>query len=259
MVCYLSFCFKRVTQMLSPFFSISGVGNINSAAFITSTGVLRNVLPNASSVYGGAMLTIIGNGFARNASDIQVMIGPNPCPVTRATADTVQCVVPAQGNSSDRAPVVIRSNDYTFPATFSLSYEVSLTPNINFVNWTADSGSIAFSITGSNFVIGNTSVTVGESLCAINSMSSILITCSISAHQPAGHHSIVVNVNPIGKSNSNNTYTHDLLVTSVLPNEGSYGGGLPVTVTGDGFNGSNITVNICNRSCTSGRGNFPPA
>jgi hypothetical protein len=32
---------------------------------------------------------------------------------------------------------------------------------------------------------------------------------------------------------------------------GSYGGGLPVTVVGQGFNASNITVSICNQTCLS--------
>lgn len=197
------------------------------------------------------MMTITGNGFARNASDAQVLIGVNPCSITQVTVDKVQCVAPAQGNSSDQASVFITWNGYAFSSNFSLSYDASVTPNINSINWTSGSDSITFSITGSNFATGNASVTVGESLCTINNMSSVLITCSISAHQPAGYHPIFVHVNPIGKSNSNNIYVHDLLVTNVLPSEGSYGGGLPVTVTGDGFNGSNTMVSICNRSCSS--------
>ena len=51
----------------------------------------------------------------------------------------------------------------------------------------------------------------------------------------AGYHSIVAHVETIGNSNANLTYRRDLQINGNAPSQGSFGGGLPVTIVADEF------------------------
>ncbi|CAF3773837.1 unnamed protein product [Rotaria sp. Silwood1] len=77
------------------------------------------------------------------------------------------------------------------------------------------------------------------------------IICTVGLNLSAGHHAVTVHVDEIGNSNSDIFYTHDLFITSATPSEGGYGGGLSVMILGYGFNGTDVTINICNQSCLS--------
>ena len=71
------------------------------------------------SFYGGTLLTITGNGFSRNVSALQIMVGTRPCPVVQATPSQLQCTVPSQGNGSSVINILVNSNGITFPGSFS--------------------------------------------------------------------------------------------------------------------------------------------
>lgn len=176
----------------------------------------------------------------------------NSCPIIQSTGTEIHCIIPAQDNSSDMANIIVQSNMITFSPLLSLNYSTELTPNVISVNVTSSNGSIFLQITGNNFGDNNTRyVNVGNSLCSIINFTSASIICVISSDLGAGRHPVIVHVDGIGNSNSNITYTHYLLVSSISPMEGSYGGGLPVIVLGKGFSATNITVSVCNRTCSS--------
>jgi hypothetical protein len=67
----------------------------------------------------------------------------------------------------------------------------------------------------------------------------------------AGYHPIIAHVDMIGDSNANVTYQQTLQIDTTSPNEGSLAGGLPILMSGNGFAGMNVTVLVCNRSCSS--------
>jgi hypothetical protein len=231
---------------------ILGVGIIQSSVNITSEGVVSSASPTISSIYGGALLIITGYGFSSHMNNSEVLVGINSCPVIQSTYTTIQCIIPAQDDTTDIANITVISNGITFSPLLSLNYSTVVTPNIISINVTTSNSSIVLQISGNNFgSSGNTSVKVGNWLCSIRNLSLTSITCVISSDMGAGHHSVIVHVNAIGDSNSNISYTHELLVYGVSPMIGSYGGGLPVTVVGQGFNASNITVSICNQTCLS--------
>ncbi|CAF4012065.1 unnamed protein product [Rotaria sp. Silwood2] len=232
--------------------SIDDVGNIYSSLTITSEAFVSVIVPLTCSIYGGAILTIIGHGFSSNISQIQITIGSNVCPVVQAMDSQVQCIIPSRGNSSDAATILIVSHQVSFPSSFTLSYNETITPNITSVSPTFGNRSQVLVITGDNFVgNGQTSVTVGNTACIVSNYSIGSIACTVGLNLSAGHHVVTVHVDEIGNSNSDVFYTHDLFVTSATPSEGGYGGGLPVTILGYGFNGTDVTVNICNQSCSS--------
>ncbi|UJR08495.1 hypothetical protein I4U23_012761 [Adineta vaga] len=227
--------------------SINGIGNINSSANVTSEAILISSSPSSSSIYGNATLRIIGNGFSTNINNIKVMVGFNPCNVVRATGGEIQCTIPAHNGSSNLVAITVTSNGNQFSSSLSLQYDTSITPNIILLTANTNSVSTVLSISGSNFVTGYTNVHVGNYLCAIAQVTSVSITCTLSSQQSAGNHSVIVYVDNIGNSNSDIVYTYPLVLTNVSSTKGSYGGGLPVTIVGNGFNGNDISVNVCNQ------------
>lgn len=205
-----------------------------------------------SGIYGGAILNIDGNGFPTNLSALQVMIGLNPCNVIRTTNIRIECIIPAQTNNSDDVVnITVLSRTHTFPSSFSLNYSAALTPTVTSMNPSVVNNSIVLQIIGSNFVLGITSAKVGNLSCSISGLTTTVITCTVSTDLGAGQHPVIVNVDGIGNSNSDVFYIQTLLVSSALPTQGSYGGGLAVNVFGQGFNTMNVTATICNQSCAS--------
>ena len=163
----------------------------------------------------------------------------------------IQCLIPPQENNTNLVNITIRSNNVLFPSSFSLNYSLARTPIIVSVILISTANSGILQINGTHFNNGNVSVRVGNSFCSVISSSATSITCAISPSLPAGHHSVLVNIDTMGDSNANLSYTHELVVSSVTPTEGGYGGGLQVTVSGRGFNTSNVNVSICDQICTS--------
>ena len=101
-----------------------------------------------------------------------------------------------------------------------------------------------------NNITNQTSVTIGGTTCTVSSVSSTSITCTVNS-SPAGNQAVVVSVSSTGVSNSNVQFLYSLQVTSASPTQGSYGGGQNVTVTGDGFDASSLSVTICGQACQS--------
>lgn len=231
--------------------SILGIGNIGSLTNVSSEANVINFSPKISGIYGGALLTIIGNGFPRKASQVHVVVGSNPCNIVQMTAFTIECIIPPQTDSDELAIIDIIVEETSVSSTFFLNYSSAITPNITSISEATMNTSTMLRISGSNFVVDNTTVTIGSSLCRIYNMSTTLILCLVSSEQPAGRHAVIVHVNFVGQSNSDQVYTSRLQINSVSPQSGSYGGGLPVTIAGSGFNGTNVIVSVCNKTCLS--------
>ncbi|CAF3652088.1 unnamed protein product [Rotaria sordida] len=230
---------------------IAGVGNTNTLPSVISTVFLSGVSPTTSGIYGGILLSIIGTGFSSDIEQIQVTIASNLCSIVRTTTNEIQCIIPAQGDSSNPATIYIVSNGITVTLPSSIYYNATITPNVTSVEPTSGSAWQILNITGENFVNGQTSVRVGNIPCVITSLSTTSITCTLTLSTATGHYPVVVHVNTSGDSNSDVFFFSELSLTNITPAQGSYGGGLQVTVVGDGFNGTNINVTICNQTCSS--------
>ena len=223
---------------------------------ITSDAFLSGATPSTSGIYGGAILVIAGNGFSRNISEIQVTIGSSPCPVIQAEENQIQCIIPAQSNNSNTVPIHVISHQIPFSASpgLNLHYNQTITPRITSISPTLGNTSQVLNLTGDNFdSVGQVTIKVGNTECALRNRSATLITCTVSSNLSAGNHPVTVHVAGIGNSNSDVTYTHDLVIISASPALGGYGGGLPVTILGDGFNSVNVTASVCGQSCLSTR------
>ncbi|CAF3954248.1 unnamed protein product [Rotaria sp. Silwood2] len=230
--------------------SIDGIGTVLSSAMLISRISISNFSPTNSSIYGGALLTIDGNGFASSITNVEVMIGSNRCTIVRTTPGQIQCITPAQGSNPSSVTIHIISNGITFSDAFTATYSSAITPTITSIYPTSGSTGETLTITGINFVDDETSILVGGVSCAIINMSTTLITCTIGS-SPAGNQSVIAYVTSVGKSNSNIQFQYILQVSNITPSSGSYGGSQIVTIVGDGFSGYNIRVAICNQTCQS--------
>ena len=235
---------------MNTFFLIVGVGAVLSSVTLTSVPTISNVSPTSGSTYGGAVLTINGNGFANSSSNIQVTVGTGSCAIVQTTPGQVQCVVPPQGSSASSATVLVVSNGVTFPGSSTYTYDSASTPTISSISPTSGTSGQSLVISGSNFVSGQTTVTVGGVPCVVGSVSSTSVTCTVGS-SPAGNQPVVVSIASVGQSNANIPFSYTLQVSSASPSQGSYGGGQSVTVIGDGFNASTISVTICTQPCQS--------
>jgi hypothetical protein len=172
------------------------------------------------------------------------------CSIVQTTPGQVQCRVPAQGSNVSPATIHIVSSGVTFPGSNTFIYSLGSTPTISSVSPTSGTAGQILTISGANFVNGQTSVSIGGTTCAVVSVSSTSVTCTVSS-SPAGSQPVVVSVTSTGISNADIQFQYALLVTSAAPSRGGYGGGQIVTVTGDGFNTSSISVTICSQACQS--------
>ncbi|CAF3664415.1 unnamed protein product [Rotaria sordida] len=230
--------------------SIDGIGTVQSSTILTSISSISNVSHTNSSIYGGAILTIDGNGFSSSITNVQVMMGSNRCIIILTTPGQIQCIIPAQGSNPSSVTVHITSNGITFSDIFTMTYSSAITPIITSIYPTYGSTGETLTIIGTNFVDGETSILVGGISCTIINMSTTSITCTIGS-SPAGNQSVVGYVTSVGQSNSNIQFQYILQVSNVTPSRGSYGGGQTITILGDGFSGSNVIVTICNQTCQS--------
>ena len=227
-----------------------GVGSVVSTLILTSSADISSISPTSGGTNGGVVLTINGNGFAHLANDIQVSIGTSVCAIVQSTPGQVQCTVPAQGSNASPALVRVVSNGVVFPTPYSFTYNSGATPTITSISPAAGVSGQTVNISGSNFINGQTSVTIGGTICAIGMITATSITCTVGAGQ-AGSQPVVVLVATVGTSNANILFTYNLQITSALPAEGGFGGGQTVTIVGDGFNSSSTTVTICGQACQS--------
>ncbi|CAF1300760.1 unnamed protein product, partial [Adineta ricciae] len=226
--------------------SIDGIGNVVSSVSLTSTASLTSESPASIGTNGGALVTIYGNGFSPNSI---VKIGSNPCTVVSIDASHIECISPAQNSNPSTSIINIVSNNITYPSTLSIQYSSSITPTILSISPTSGSASQSLTISGSNFITGQTNVSIGGVSATIVSVTSSSITCTIPSI-PAGNHPVIVQVSSVGTSNSNIQFTYSLQLTNVTPNQGSYGGGQIISIIGDGLGQSNVAVTICNQVCT---------
>lgn len=221
-----------------------------SSPFLTSVASVSSVSPTSGSVYGGVTLTVNGNGFTSSRSNIQVFVGTNTCPIIQTTPGQVTCTVPAQGSSLASSTVRVVSNGVTFPSSLVFTYSSSLTPSVSLISPTTGTTGQSITITGSNFVSGQTTVTVGGVPCVVNTVSANSITCVVGS-SPAGNQPVVVSVSSNGASNNNVVFQYTLQVNSATPLRGSFGGGQSVTINGNGFNSSGVSVTVCGTACQS--------
>lgn len=230
--------------------TLGGTSSINASDQYTYVALptVVSISPSAGPLSGGGTVTLTGANFAIGATT--VTIGGNVCSSPNVTASTsMTCATPA-GTAGAASVVVTTSAGSNLPNSL---YTYLAPPSVAAISPSAGplAGGSTVTLSGSNFVPGGTTVTVGGNPCTSLSVAS---TSSASCTLPAGTAGPAnVMASTAGGSNPANslfTYLTLPVVTTVSPAGGTIGGGTTVTLTGSGF--SNATsVKFGSLSATS--------
>lgn len=217
---------------------------------------VTDIQPALGSVMGGNEILIVGTGFA---DDIWVMvtIGGYPCPVSDATYTTIKCTARNLNSAGAKALEV----SITSPTGSSVKakcgvvcqyvYDPSVTPEMDSLSPGTVAGGSATTLTiaGSKFgsVPSAVSVTVGDKICTVSSVTDTSIQCDIT-YLPAGSNAVAILIADVGLSQGTLTVTGETTITSLSSTEGSTNGGSELTIEGNGFI-SGTTVSIDGSDC----------
>ncbi|KAH9512877.1 Fibrocystin-L, partial [Bulinus truncatus] len=214
---------------------------------VTSKAVAAISLPESSSVNGGALLVIDGNGFTANTS---VKVDTLECPLVNISLSQVTCILPAHAEGTAKVSIV--SNKITYNS-LSISYSLLSTPKVTSITPNEGTENTKIIITGTGFnspAIGKSlEVKIGGVACTnIKDVTDTSITCTTGA-QNTGEFPVQVFVEQKGFSNSDIMFTYQLGSFTVSPTNGSTNGGQLVTLTGSGFLEGKTSVTICGAVC----------
>src|SRR5579883_652221 len=204
------------------------------AFFYENAPTVTAVAPASGPAAGGTVVTITGTNFtdatavsfgATPAASFTVNSGTqitatSPAGAVGATDVTVTTPVATSATSA--------ADQFTYgnPPTF-----LTVNPNKG-----SSAGGLSVTITGTNFVVGNTAVTIGG-----NAATTVVVAGagSLTCNTPtgvAGQVDVVVTT-PFGSATGSNAFTYGNPPTfqSVSPATGSDLGGTAITITGTGF------------------------
>ncbi|XP_077349351.1 fibrocystin-L [Lithobates pipiens] len=212
--------------------------NINSPAEAV-------LLTPSGSVLGGTVLQIEGNGFP--PMNTMVKVDGTPCFNLSVTPGSIQCVTPAS-SVARTATINIYIPSASYPS-LSYSYSEADTPTVTSISPSTGPSGTTISVFGSQFGSDATdvSVAIGNATCVITFISDTLLNCTVTDHW-GGTFPILLQ-NKKGFARSSATFTYELSMTSISPNQGSFGGGLMLTIAGSGFDEMVSKVLVCNAEC----------
>ena len=243
--------------------------------FLAATA--STVTPNQGSLAGGTHLRITGSGFSLVSERISVTLGNILCRITSSSLSEINCITgPSSVPSEQQAALSIRING--FPASTSLLYTYTLTatPTITAVSGGSNLiGGDEIQISGQNFASDSSLLQVQialpgstfdfsspdpESLCNVTGSSETSITCTVPS-LAAGSYLVLVHVKGLGVAKSQGNVamvTYILEIDNYSPSSCGNGGGIELTISGNGFptvstgsnTGAGIVIRVCQATCT---------
>lgn len=150
--------------------------------------------------------------------------------------------------------VTVTANAQQFPRLRYL-YRKLATPYVSSVSPAQGKIGQTVTISGSGFSTDtdNMRVTIANKSCSVLSSTSTRLTCKL-ASKAAGVYQVILHVKGKGLAAYSSpeplTFTYEISLVNISPNDCGFGGGRTVSVKGQGFDDS-TTVKICDNICTT--------
>ncbi len=197
-----------------------GIACVDPSLRVTVTSYISSITPTQGSLLGGTTITINGGGFNTNGQT-SVTVGGKSSQIISVQLNQIVCIIPSTTQGGTLATVGI---DVTTNPTFTVgefNYTMSRTPQVTGMNDTSGTAGDIISITGTGFSnnIGEVTVTMSGVRCTIVSSTTTEINAIIPILS-ATTHSVEVRIKEWGFGNSSLTYTSQLFITNITPNQG---------------------------------------
>ena len=226
---------------------VGGQSTTASALFSYKSPFVSSISPSSTIPVSGGTLTISGSNFF--SGQTTAFVGKRACTNVAVTGTTkVTCKVPAGAGADHTVTVIVGGQSTTASALFSYKPPTvsSFTPGSSLVT----SGG-TLTINGANFYSGATSVAVGSKACAVTSVTSTRITCSVTSGTGADH---AISVNVAGQiATASRLFSYGVpAITSVTAPPSTNGG--TITISGSNFGGAASVISViigAEAKCTS--------
>lgn len=125
------------------------MGNaLENTLILTGLASIKSITPSSGSTNGGTKVKILGNGFSKNLTRIQ--IGSGLCEILDLAVNELTCKTSA--NIAQNVPLKISISDQVVNNTVSFTFDSSLTPIISSINPSNENSvNTLLTITGSGF------------------------------------------------------------------------------------------------------------
>ena len=237
--------------------------NLSPYPYVFVTAMITSIIPNMGSLAGGTIISIHGNGFSNIATRNSVTIGEIPCVITSSQYSLITCITGSSSQERTTTLLSLTINGYSVSSNVRYSYATMATPmttGITVANSNSTQGGDWLVITGNQFTNDTNLVSVmimsdPVSSCNVTSVSNDTINCTL-PHLPAGVYQLTVHVTGMGNalpsSPALSSITYTATIMRFLPNMVGFGGGIVISLYGNGFplnNNTDAMITMCGVSC----------
>ena len=226
-------------------------GALSDAFTYRAAPIVSSISPTYGSVTGGTSLWVTGSGFLPGAN---VSVGGGACSqVTIVSSSSLTCLTPV-GTSGDAQDVVVTNSDGQ-SGNLSRAYTYYYPPTIEAVSPTSGplAGGTRLTVTGTHFLSGNMTVTVGTRPCSsVDVVNANSLTCVVPMSAQEGSVDVTVAISQTTFSStlpSSYSYQSGPSISMVSPAVGSVAGGTTLTILGNYFS-NGLTVSLDGVSCS---------